>query len=168
MPSDTISARLPAMSTLPGPEVLVLVRRLVLTALVAGVGYALFSTASQGRCPGGISADGSFVDRLGNPTEVVPSCINLTLRPNPLVYLVLALIVVWAVTAAARNAHDEAAALRVLGWAGPAVILLAILAVALTMVTFFSISLESWDGTSVPSIPAWLAVDVEITPMEGG
>lgn len=166
MPSDTISARLHAVPTLPGREVLVLVRRLIITALIAGVGYSVLSTASQGRCPGGVGADGTFVDRLGNTTEVVPSCITLTLRPNPLIYLVLALVVVWAVTGVAQDSQDEAAALRTLERAGATVIVLAILAVALTMAAFFSISLESWDGTSAPPIPGWLVVDVAIVPIQ--
>lgn len=167
MTSDTVSTRVLAMSRTPGGEVLVLIRRLAATGLLAGVGYSMFSTASQGRCPGGITHDGSFIDRLGNPTDVAPSCIEMTLRPSPVVYLVLALIVVVAVSRATR-AESEAAALRTLSWAGLTVILAAVVAVVLAQLSFISIPLEDWDGTGLPPIPDWLAVDVAVSPMQGG
>lgn len=165
MPIDTINVRPPAAPTAGPRAALVMVRRLVITALVSGVGYSWFSTASQSYCPGGTSADGGFVDRHGNPTEVVPSCITLTLRPSPLVYLVLALIVAWAVARAAQNAQ-EAVAHRVLGRACGIVVITAVLAVVLTVAAFLSISLEGWDETRTPPIPGWLVVDVVITPMQ--
>lgn len=160
--SDTINVRQSVVFIDP---VLVLVRRLIITALIAAVGYSVFSTASQGYCPGGVRADGTLIDRLGNPTEVVPACITMTLRPSPLVYLVLALIVARAVTRAVQVERDEA--LRVLGRAGPTVIITTVFAVVLTMAAFFSISLESWDGATAPPIPGWLVIDVVITPMQG-
>lgn len=168
MQSDTFNARPPAASTVGPREVLALVRRLTVAALIAGVGYSLISTASQSYCPGGVSADGGFTDRLGNPTEVVPSCITMTLRPSPLIYLLLAVIVALAVTGAARNAQDDAAVHRVLARACAAVIITAVLAVVLTLAAFFSISLEGWGETRTPPIPGWLVVDVVITPMQNG
>ncbi|MPV90318.1 hypothetical protein GB882_16715 [Georgenia ruanii] len=146
---------------------LVLVRRLIVTAFVAGFGYSILSTGSQGYCPGGMDADGGFVDRFGNPTDIAPSCIAMTLRPSPVVYLLLALVVVWATIRAVQRANDAAAALRALSWAGPTVILLAVGAIVVTQTAFFSIPLANWDGTSAPPVPGWLAVDVVISPMQG-
>lgn len=166
MPSDTTGVELSEVSTVPGREVLVLVRRLIVTALIAAVGYSLFSTGSQARCPGGFNADGGFIDEFGKASEVAPLCISITMRPSALVYLVLALIVVWAVTKTVQKDWDEAAALRILGWAGPTVILVAVLAIVLSWAAFSSIPIESWDGTSDLSIPSWLDVDVVITSME--
>ena len=167
MTSDTVSTPVLVTPRMPGGEVLVLIRRLVVTGLLAGLGYSMFSTAGQGRCPGGITHDGRFIDRLGNPTDVAPSCIEMTLRPSPVVYLVLALIVVVAVSRATR-AENETAALRTLSWAGPAVILAAVVAVVLAQLSFLSIPLENWDGTGIPPIPGWLAVDASVSPMQGG
>lgn len=169
MPSDTVSTPVAEAPQKLLDEVLALVRRLVVTALLAGVGYSVASSASQGYCPGGFDADGGFVDRLGQRTEVAPSCINMTLRPSPVVYLVLALIVVWAVSSSARRMNDRSVALAVLRWAGPTVVLVAVLAVVLTHVAFFSIPLESWDpGAGAPTVPDWLAVDIFIRPMQNG
>ena len=166
MPSDTTGVKPPEVSTMPGSEVIVPVRRLIITALVAAIGYSMFSTASRARCPGGVSSDGGFIDEFGKSTEVAPSCISMTLHPSPLVYLVLALIVVWAVTRIARG-RDEATVLRVLSWTGPTVILVTILAIVLSRAAFSSIPIEYWDGTSDLPVPGWLHVDVVIAPMEG-
>lgn len=168
MPSDTVSARLPDVVMRSDHQILVLVRRLVVTTVLSGLGYSLLTTASRGWCPGGIASDGSFVDRFGNTTEFAPACINLTLGPSPVVFLVLALVVLWAVTRVCRNPQDEAAALRDLTRAAGGVVVLTVLAVVLTTAAFSSISLESWDGSTVPQLPGWLAVDVTITPMQTG
>lgn len=77
-------------------------------------------------------------------------------------------VVLWAVTRVCRNPQDEAAALRDLTRAAGGVVVLTVLAVVLTTAAFSSISLESWDGSTVPQLPGWLAVDVTITPMQTG
>lgn len=165
---STISGQLPAHAVMPGGRVLDEVRRLVVTALVAGVGYSFFTSAGQGRCVGGVDADGGFVDRYGQQTDAVPACIDLTLRPSPVVFLVLAAIVAWVVTRVVRRATDEDAALRIIGRAGPAVIVAAIVSVVLSQVVFSAIPLEGWDGTGTPVVPGWLSVDVVISPMSTG
>jgi hypothetical protein len=116
-------------------------------------------------CPGGKTADGGFTDAFGRSTEVTPPCISIAMRPSTLVYLVLALIVVWALTKVNQKARDETAAVRILGWAGPTVILVAILAIVLSHVSIFSIPIQRRDGTGDLPIPGWLNVDVVISSM---
>ncbi|KAE8766122.1 hypothetical protein [Georgenia thermotolerans] len=165
MPSETTSARAYPISCAPRGEVRARVRRLVVTAVIAGFAYSGLSTASYGSCLGGTSADGGFADRFGNPTDVVPTCIDMALRPSGALYLLLALIVLGAVVRALQYAHDEAAALRALDLAGAIVIVVALGAAAVAQASFFSISFDSWDGTSTPPIPRWISVDVVVSPM---
>jgi hypothetical protein len=56
MSSDITSVRQPAVMTAPGRDVLVLVRRLIITAILAGAGY---SSRSHGvpSIPGWLSVD---------------------------------------------------------------------------------------------------------------
>lgn len=70
----------------------------------------------------------------------------------------------WAVGRAARAGLDAASVALVLSRAVIGVVVLAAVGVVITMAAFLSIPLDSWDETGTPHVPAWLSVDVAITP----
>lgn len=167
MPNDTTDVEVDERATPQVGEVLSLVRGLIVWTLVAGFCYSMFSTASQGRCFGGTGSDGGFIDAAGHPTDTAPLCVTMTLRPSLLVYLMLALVVVWAVTRAARLSHRPEAAAADLHRGTIVVVLLAVLAAGVAMSSFRSPALDRWDGTGTPPIPGWISVDVSVRPMSG-
>jgi hypothetical protein len=167
MPNDTVDVRAPEAPMAQARETLVLARRLVVRAFLAGLGYSVLSVAGRGRCYGGIRADGGYLDRLGHATDAPPSCIVMTLHPSPVVYLILTVAVVWALSRSTRPGLGGAPAVRTLRRAARGVIVLALVAAGMAMAAFMSIPLDRWDGTGTPPIPGWLVVDVDTTPMNG-
>jgi len=95
-----------ASAALPGAVVIAAIRRVLLWSLIAAFLYPVFMTASKGICPGGVDANGGFIDSAGRPVDEAPQCIQLTLAPSPLVYIAIAVIVL---TSARRFAP----------WSGP-------------------------------------------------
>lgn len=166
MPSDTIDVQVPDVTTSSTRDLLLPVRRLVVRALLAGLGYSVLAVASRVQCFGGVDEDGGFIDSQGNPTDVPQRCVAMTLHASPVVYLVLALAVVWAISRAARPGLDAAAAGRTLRRASVGVVVLAVLALVMTFAAFMSVPFDRWDGTGAPPIPRWLVVDVSVPSMD--
>jgi hypothetical protein len=161
--------RLPAasLSTLPGAAIIRRIRGMLLWSMGTAIVYSTLSTASQGRCAGGVTGDGGYIDSNGDATGVVPMCVNLTLRPSPIVFFAIAAIVIIAITLVLRRANSEQAALRTID---RAVILMVAVTIAwsvLTMVSFFAIPLESWDGVDPFTIPFTFGnIDIDVSPMQ--
>jgi hypothetical protein len=95
--TDTVA--LPAMSPgmLAGHAVIARIRRVLIVALIAGIVYGTFTLASSGGCAGGYDGAGGFVDGAGQPTDVAPVCMDLTLRPSPFTFLAIGAIVLLAI-----------------------------------------------------------------------
>lgn len=166
MTQSDLAAVAPSVSLLPGAAVVARIRRLVVAALIAGVGYATFAAASRAYCPGGFSADGGFVDAAGDPTDVAPQCISVTLRPSPLVLIAIAVIVVWALHAVLRRAADEASALRILDRATLIVAIVAVASLVISQVWFALIPITEWFDTGVLVFPfPFGLVDMVVGPM---
>ncbi|MGV8882092.1 MAG: hypothetical protein ACOH19_08040 [Rhodoglobus sp.] len=156
-------------SSIPGAEVVARVRRLLVVGLVAAFGYSIFMTGSKGYCPGGVSADGSFVDAAGNATDIAPRCINLTLEPSWLVFLAVAAIACGALTMVLRRAADIHSAIRYLDRAAAAIAIIAGASVVISQIWFAMIPITDWDGTGTFFFPfPFGSVDVEIEPMQTG
>jgi hypothetical protein len=155
-----------AFAVLPGATVIGRIRRVLIVALVAGLMFPLFTHGSKGRCPGGVSSDGGFVDATGQPTTEAPRCVTLELGPNPLVFVGIALIVLLALGRIMRAA-DEPAALRTLDRAAILVVVLVLVAAVISQVWFRLVSLETFDSDSwsVFSPFPFAIIDVEITRM---
>lgn len=147
MSNSLLTRTAAAASPSAGAPVIARIRRLVIAALVAGFGYAALTQASSSYCPGGFDSDGNYVDWAGNATDVVPSCVNLALRPSPFVLIAIAAIVVWALGAVIRRATDETAALRLIDRAALAVIIVAAASLFISQVWFGLLPVTSWDGT---------------------
>lgn len=152
-------------AALAGRSVVARIRRLIVVAVVAIAGYATFTMASRGYCPGGVTAEGAFIDGAGNPTDVAATCVNLTLQPSGLVYLAVAVIVIGAVTQVLRRAHDEMSAIRCLDRAATLVAILAVASVTISQVWFFMIPIADWNGTGTFFYPfPFGSVDMDVTP----
>ncbi|MFK4730482.1 hypothetical protein ROT00_12400 [Agromyces mediolanus] len=155
------------LSTLPGATIIRRIRRLLLWGLGTALVYAGLSAASKGLCRGGVSGDGGFVDGDGQTSSAVPLCVNLVLRPSPIVYVAIAAIVLIALTLVLRRAVDEASALRTLDRAVILIVAVTAAWLALTLVSFMSIPLDSWDGGEQFWIPFTFGnVDIDVSPMQ--
>lgn len=165
---DTLD-RLPAAarSTLPGAAIIRRIRRMLLWALGMAVVYSIIGTASKGGCPGGFTGDGGYLDANGDPTDVASMCVNLTLRPSPIVFVAIAAIVIVAMTLVLRRADSESAALRTLDRAVIVIVAVTIGWAALTMVSFSAIPYDSWDGIEPFTIPFTFGdIDIDVSPMQ--
>ncbi|MGO4104635.1 hypothetical protein AB4Y63_11820 [Leifsonia sp. YAF41] len=138
---------------------------LVATAVLSAVAYWILGNASRVTCPGGVNADGSYLDSAGNPTDVAPVCISLTLQPNSLVFILLAATVIGAVAIARRFATSVQQARWILD--GSLLLLIAIVIVCLSTSyqTLFAIPLTDWQPGSPVPIPFLLNVRVEISDL---
>lgn len=153
---------------LPGAVVIIGIRRLLIWALVAGVLYSVFMSGSKGFCPGGIDADGGFIDAEGRSVEQAPMCVSLALRPSVFVYVGIALIVLIAIGRVTK-ASDERAALRTLERAIQGSGLLVAIALVVSHVWFQLIPLEQFSSGSWSVFSPFPlgVIDVVIEPMTG-
>ncbi|EQM75847.1 hypothetical protein [Microbacterium maritypicum] len=157
-----------AVTGLPGVAVISRIRRVVIVALIAALVYPTLMVASRGYCPGGFDGSGGFIDASGRPVDEAPLCVQLTLGPNPLVYLGIAAIVLLAL-GRVMNASDQAAALKTLNRASIGVAVLVGLAIVVSHIWFFMIPMEEFTSGSwtVFSPFPFGSIDVTTTPMSG-
>lgn len=153
---------------LPGAVVIIGIRRLLIWSLVAGVLYSSLMSGGKAVCPGGIDADGGFIDADGRSVEQAPMCVSLALRPSVFVYVGLALIVLIALGRVAK-ASDERAALRTLERAIQGSGLLVAIALVVSHVWFQLIPLEQFSSSSWSVFSPFPlgVIDVVIEPMTG-
>lgn len=151
---------------LPGVAVIAQIRRVVIVALIAALLYPTLMVASRGYCPGGFDGSGGFIDASGRPVDEAPLCVQLTLGPNPLVYLGIAMIVLLAL-GRVMNASDQAAALKTLNRASIGVAVIVGLAIVVSHIWFFMIPMEEFTSGSwtVFSPFPFGSFDVTTTPM---
>ena len=140
-------------------------RALVLWALGAAILYASL-VASKGSCPGGFAMDGGFLDADGDPTNVQPQCIQLTLQPSPVVYLAIALTVVLALGRAARSVDVESA-LRTLNRASVVAVGIAVVSMIVAILWFQAMPTPAEHGTILFPFP-FGGGTMTITPQEPG
>jgi len=156
-------------TSLPGFEIIARLRRLLVVGAAAALGYSLFMTSGKGYCPGGVSADGGFLDAAGNPTDTAPMCVYLDLHPSPVIFIALAVIVFTAITMVLRRAADAPSAIRYLDRAAAAVAILAIASVVISQIWFALIPITDWDGTGTFFYPfPFGSVDLRTEPMSVG
>lgn len=151
---------------LPGAAVIAQIRRVLIIAVISALVYPTLMVASRGYCPGGVDGDGGFIDGSGRPVDEAPACIQLTLRPNSLVYLGIAVIVLLAL-GRVMKASDEAPALKTLNRASVGVGALIVVAIVVSHVWFFMIPMEGFssDSWSVFSPFPFGVIDVTTTPL---
>jgi len=152
--------------TLPGSAIVQRIRRLIVVTISAAILYSALLAGSKGGCAGGITASGMFVDQNGDATDVAPTCVNLALRPNPMMFLLFGAILLWAVHRVLRKAPDDASALRILDRAAVITGLLAVAAIVIANVWFALIPLYGIDGSGTYIWPfPFGAVDFQTSPM---
>lgn len=156
------------VSGLPGAVVIAGIRRTLIWTIVAGLVYATFMTGSKGICPGGIDANGGFIDADGRSVEQAPLCVSLTLRPSVFVYVGIALIVLIALGRVAK-APDERAALKTLERAIQGAGLLVAVALVVSHVWFQLTPLEHFSSGSWTYFSPFPfgVIDVVTEPMTG-
>lgn len=155
-----------AAKGLPGVAIIAEIRRVLITALVAVFVYSTVMVASRSYCPGGVDGSGGFIDSAGQPTDEAPVCMDLTLRPSPLVYIGIAAIVLITL-GRVMKASDERSALKTLNRASIGVAALVVLAIVVSLVWFFLIPMEEFTSGSwtVFSPFPFGAIDVTTTPL---
>ncbi|WP_282854828.1 hypothetical protein [Microbacterium oxydans] len=155
-----------AAAGLPGAAVIAEIRRVLITTLVAVFVYSSLMVASRSYCPGGVDGSGGFIDSAGQPTDQAPVCMDLTLRPSPLVYIGIAAIVLITL-GRVMKASDEHTALKKLNRAAIGVSALVGLAIIVSLVWFFLIPMEGFTSGSwtVFSPFPFASIDVTTTPM---
>ncbi|MFD8771067.1 hypothetical protein [Microbacterium oxydans] len=155
-----------AAKGLPGVAVIAKIRRVVIVAVIAALVYPALMVASRSYCPGGIDGSGGFIDSAGQPTDQAPVCIDLALRPSPLVYIGIAAIVLITL-GRVMKASDEHTALKTLNRAAIGVSALVGLAIIVSLVWFFLIPMEGFTSGSwtVFSPFPFGSIDVTTTPM---
>lgn len=137
--------------------------RLILVAVLAGIAYSVISTASRGICPGGVTGDGGFLDANGLSTDAAPTCLNLTLKPNGLVYLVLFVIVLVGIVVADRSMPERAT--LVLGLALAAVVVVPLAAAVVGHAWLFGFPIEQWRPGDAIWVPPLIDTRVETSTM---
>jgi len=154
--------------SLPGRAVISRIRRMLAVALVAGFAYTAVTVAVAGGCDGGYDGNGGFVDAAGRSTDLPPTCVQLTLRPTPLVVIAIGLIVMFAIGRVLR-AVDERAAVRTLDRAAAGIGILAVVAVVVSHVWFQLVPLDglmSGSWTVFSPFP-FGTIDVSTEPVRG-
>ena len=169
MSHTSSSETLQTAPSLPGVEIIARIRRLLVVGLVAAAGYSMCTTAGAGYCPGGVDADGGFIDAAGNATDTAPMCITLTLRPSGLVFLAIAAIAFGAITLVLRRAVDVPSALRYLDRAAAAIVIITVASVVISQIWFALIPITEWDGTGAFFYPfPFGSVDMDTQPISVG
>lgn len=169
MSHTSSSETLQTTTSLPGAEIIARIRRLLVVGLLAAAGYSMFATAGAGYCPGGVDADGGFIDAAGNATDTAPMCITLTLRPSALVFIAVAAIAFGAITLVLRRAVDVPSALRYLDRAAAAIVIITVASVVISQIWFALIPITEWDGTGAFFYPfPFGSVEMDTQPMSVG
>lgn len=135
---------------LPGQSVLRGVRGVMILGLGMSLVYSILATATMATCPGGVGPDGGFIDAEGNPTDLVPTCISLTLGPNPLVFVVFALVVTGAVSSALKKSTTESDALRYVRSASDVIVTITVVCLVAAHIWFWNIPLMDWRAGDAP------------------
>jgi hypothetical protein len=157
------------VAEIPGAIVLRRVRKLLITALVGALAYSLLTTGTWARCLGGYDGSGGFIDGSGEATELAPTCLTLTLRASPLIYIAIALVVIVALSSIVRKASSEADALRYLDTARAIIVVLIAVCVVVSHVWFWNLPVQDWDGGTTDFFYPFLfgSVTADITPQAG-
>ena len=91
------------------------------------------TNATRGACPGSRASDGGYLDGSGQPVEVPPPCVSVTLQPSIFVTIAIVVVVLAAISRVLQRAHTEADALRMIGHARTIVIVVASVSIVSVM-----------------------------------
>lgn len=151
---------------LPGAEILMRLRRLIIVGILSAIGSWFLIGGSKGGCPGGIDAYGGYLDAAGQPTLDQPMCSSLTLRPNGLMPVLVAIAVIWVIGRIVRAAADEADAIRMIDRTAAVLAIVAAAGIIISYVWFALTPLPDPGASySVFSPFPFATIEVDISPM---
>lgn len=150
---------------LPGAEVVVGIRSLLIWAIAAAAMLAVFLRGSMGSCSGGVTGSGGFLDADGRPTDVVPMCGSVTLSASPLVYVAIALIVVLSLTRILRRADTADQALRIVNNARMAIVVLTLVTFVVGFWAISTVHVDDWSSSSLLYPFPFATFDIATHPM---
>ncbi|WP_150953912.1 hypothetical protein [Microbacterium testaceum] len=147
---------------LPGAALVVGIRSLLIWAIIASAVMGTFLRGTHQSCSGGIATDGQgFITNDGSPSDIEPRCGVATLSPSPLVFLLLAAIVVGTLTLILRRAVDEDHAFRILNNARMAIVILTLVAMAVGWIAVMTLRVDDWSSYAVFSPQPFAQFEVE-------
>ncbi len=151
---------------LPGAPIIVGIRSLVIWGIVAAAALGTFVHGTHGSCTGGLASDGNgFLDANGEPTDIEPLCGTVTMSPSPLVFVLLGIIVVSALTRVLGRATDVDHALRILNNARMIIVVVTLVGLAVTWVAIMTLRIDDWSSFSVWSPLPFGQFEVETHPI---
>lgn len=133
----------PELSALPGAAILLRLRRLVLCVIVVALVYALMTQGSRGYCADLGEAESPSGD---GSVSAVSSCVSLDLRPSPLVFIALAVVVFVAMGRVLRSALTVPRAIQIIDRAAIVAVSVVALSWLISVVWFALIPIETWNG----------------------
>lgn len=150
---------------LPGAEIVVGIRSLLIWAIVAATMLAVFLRGSMGSCSGGITGSGGFLDAQGQPTDIAPMCGSVTMSANPLVYVAIALIVVMSLTRILGRAGTVEQALRIVNNARMVIVVLTLVTFVVGYWAITTLRVEDWNNYSIFIPFPFTSFDISTHPM---
>ena len=133
----------------------------------ANIVYSIFTGGSRGGCRGGVTEAG-LLDENGAPTDIAPTCVQMTLEPGAIVCFAFAAVVFLAIGRVLGRADSEASAVLTLDRAAIGIVVIAVASVIISRVWFGMIPLDGIDGAGKYVWPfPFASVDLQIGPMTG-
>lgn len=155
-----------ATPLLPGAEIVVGIRSLLIWGVVAATVAGMFVRGTHTSCSGGVSATGDgFIGPDGTPTDVEPLCGTVTMSPSPLLFVIMAFIVIGSLTRVLRRADDVTQALRIVNNARMALVVVTLVALAVSWIAIMTLHVDDWRSFSLFSPFPFGQFDVETTPI---
>ncbi|WP_460795129.1 hypothetical protein [Microbacterium sp. GXF0217] len=156
----------PRTTLVPGAGILLRLRRLIVVSILAALASWFFISGSKGWCPGGLDADGGYLDAAGQPTPEQPMCASLTLQPSGFMPIVLTLAVIWVIGRVVRSAADEAGAIRMIDRVAAVIAIVTAAGILISYVWFALTPLPDPGASYAVFSPfPFASIDVDISPM---
>lgn len=150
---------------LPGAEIIVGIRSLLIWASVAATMLALFLQGSTSSCSGGVTGSGGFLDADGQPTDIAPMCGSVAMSASPLVYVAIALIVLTSLTRILARAHTVDHALRIVNNARMVILVLTLVTFVVGYWAILTLRVEDWNNYSIFIPFPFTTFDISTNPM---
>ncbi|MFV9424000.1 hypothetical protein [Microbacterium sp. S1037] len=151
---------------LPGAPIIAGIRSLVIWGVVAAAILGMFVHGTHESCSGGLASDGEgYIGADGKPTDIEPICGTVTMSPSPLVFAILAIIVVTALTRVLGRATDVDHALRILNNARMVIVVVALTGLVVGWWAIMTLRIDDWSAFSVWSPLPFGQFEVETHPI---
>ncbi|MGC0368779.1 hypothetical protein [Microbacterium sp. SLBN-111] len=150
---------------LPGAEIVVGIRSLLVWAIVAATMLAVFLQGGMSSCSGGVTGSGSFLDAEGRPTDIAPMCGSVTVSAHPLVYVAIGVIVLFSLTRILGRADTVERALGILHNARMGIVVLTLVTFVVGHWAIATLHVEDWNNYSLFAPVPFASFDISTRPM---